>query len=457
MNGMILESVRKYSNIIALTTNSKTNVPSFLLAKLLLIAGLVVLLVVEGFFGYRLRELSARQEIIKADHAEVNYISLGLLSVEQWQDEVAGIVHRQVKQLKLTSKQKRQLQTEVEQVLYALINKAEALVEKKPQSLVGKIRKLAVKTFVNTDKIKAQVPSVARSIIAKVDNPQQKNQLSDLAMNKFTELKKSESVDSTLRVNHALFDRMYKKYQVTNSETLNTKLDILLETIRVEMYQYCFGMLACILIVLALWWLLRKRVELHATLFILSLLFAFILLAVGLSASMIEVDCRIKSLDFILLGEHVIFKDQVLFYESKSILGVVKVLVEQPAVDSIAVGVLILCFSILFPVMKLSSTGIHLLSKRKIAENPIIKYFAFQSGKWSMADVIVIAILMTYIGLNGLLDSQLAALNIRSQELTIIATNNTALQPGYIIFISFVLYGLTLSTILKYITPHDAH
>jgi hypothetical protein len=216
-------------------------------------------------------------------------------------------------------------------------------------------------------------------------------------------------------------------------------------------------MLGCIIIVLGLWWILRKRTELHGTLFILSLLFAFILLAVGLSASMIEVDCRIKALDFVLLSEHVSFKDQVLFYESKSILGVVEVLVKQPAVDSIAVGILILCFSILFPVMKLSSTGIHLLSKKKLAENRVIKYFAFQSGKWSMADVIVIAILMTYIGLNGLLDKQLAMLNIRAQDLTLITTNNTALQPGYIIFISFVLYGLILSTILKHITPHDAH
>ncbi len=73
-----------------------------------------------------------------------------------------------------------------------------------------------------------------------------------------------------------------------------------------------------------------------------------------------------------------------------------------------------------------------------------------------MADVIVIAILMSYIGLNGLLESQLANLNVRSNFLTI-TTNNTALQPGYIIFISFVLYGLVLSTILKFITPHDSH
>jgi len=429
---------------------------SLTVARLLLILGLGVLLCAEGFLGYRLRELSAQQEEIKADNANVNNISLGLLSVENWRNQVSGIINQQVKHFKLTAKQKQQLQTEVEQVLYALIDKAEAMVNQKPQSLGGKIRKLAVKTFVKTDNIRAQVPTFARSIIAKADNPDQKAKLSDLAMRKFNDLQHKGSMDSTLNANHALFDQMYRKYQVNSTEQLNGKLDKLLANIRVEMYRYCFEMLGCILVVLGLWWLLRKRVELHGTLFILSLLFAFILLAVGLSASMIEVDCRIKTLDFVLLGQHVVFKDQVLFYESKSILGVVRVLLKQPAVDSIAVGLLILCFSILFPVMKLSSTGIHLLSKRKIAENKIIKYFAFQSGKWSMADVTVIAILMTYIGLNGLLDSQLAMLHIRSQDLTLITTNNTALQPGYIIFISFVLYGLILSTILKYITPYDA-
>ncbi|MDN3548713.1 paraquat-inducible protein A [Mucilaginibacter aquaedulcis] len=427
------------------------------LPKLILILGLSVLLGLEGFFSFRLHELSAQQETIKLDHSTINSISYGLLSVDQWRDEVAGIVNRQVKHFKLTPKQKQELQKEVESVLYALISKAEAMVEKKPQSLAGKIRKLAVKTFVKTDKIKAQVPDFARTIIAKADNPNQKNKLSNMAMGKFTQLQRRDSIDSTLRANRALFNGMYHKYQVQSKEQLNAKLDRLLQDIRVEMYRYCFLMLGCIIIVLGLWWILRKRTELHGTLFILSLLFAFILLAVGLSASMIEVDCRIKALDFVLLSEHVSFKDQVLFYESKSILGVVEVLVKQPAVDSIAVGILILCFSILFPVMKLSSTGIHLLSKKKLAENRVIKYFAFQSGKWSMADVIVIAILMTYIGLNGLLDKQLAMLNIRAQDLTLITTNNTALQPGYIIFISFVLYGLILSTILKHITPHDAH
>ncbi|MFD0748509.1 paraquat-inducible protein A [Mucilaginibacter calamicampi] len=438
-----------------MTTKSKTGF--FSVDKLILIFGLMLLLGAEGYFGYRLRALSAQQETIKADYSEVNSINYGLLSLDQWRDDVARIVNKQLRNLKFDKKQKKLMQTEVEEVLYALIAKAERMVEQKPTSLIGKIRKLVVKTFVKTDKVRAQVPQLARKIIAKADNPNQKAKLSEMAMGGFAEVLKGDTIDSALRARDVLFHGMYKKYNVNSTPTLNAKLDSQLKNIHTDMYRYCFGMLGCIIIVLCCWWFFRSRTDLHGALFILSLLFAFILLGVGLSASMIEVDCRIKTFDFVLLGEQVEFKDQVLFYESKSILGVVKVLIEQPAVDAIAVGILILCFSILFPVLKLSSTGIHLLSRRSIAENRIVKYFAFQSGKWSMADVIVIAVLMTYIGLNGLLESQLAFLNVKSQDLTIITTNNTALQPGYIIFISFVLYGLILSTILKYITPNDAN
>jgi hypothetical protein len=440
-----------------LTGKKQTSaVNRFSAAKLLLIFGIGILLCGEGYFGYRLHTLSDQQEQLKTDYSNINNITFGLFSVEQWRDKVADIVNHQVKHFTLSPKQKQELQTEVEQIVLALINKAEAMVNKPQKSLGGKIRKLAVKTFVNTDKIKAQVPAFAKSIIAKIDNPTTKTKLSTLALGKFKQAQKTGYLDSTITANDSVTQKMYAKYKVNSADEFDNKLTSMLANIRTVTYDYSFAMLGCIIAVLMLWWIFRKRVELHGTLFIMSLLFAFILLAVGLTASMIEVDARIKSLDFVLLGEHVIFKNQVLFFQSKSILDVVEVLVKQPQVDSILVGVLILVFSIIFPITKLSCTGIHLLSKRKIAESKFVKYFAFQSGKWSMADVIVIGILMAYIGLNGLLESQLAALNISSSNLTIITTNNTALQPGYIIFISFVLYGLVLSTILKFITPYES-
>jgi len=49
---------------------------------------------------------------------------------------------------------------------------------------------------------------------------------------------------------------------------------------------------------------------------------------------------------------------------------------------------------------------------------------------------------MTYIGLNGILESQLPNLNIHNSFLTTITENNNSLQAGYYVFVAFVLYSL---------------
>ena len=130
----------------------------------------------------------------------------------------------------------------------------------------------------------------------------------------------------------------------------------------------------------------------------------------------------------------------------KIIVDVVHLLIQTGKVDSMIVGVLILVFSILFPVTKLLSTGIYMLDKRKWAKNEIlIHYFAVESGKWSMADVLVIAILMTFIGFNGIVNNTLSDLNMNNGTITSITTNNTSILHPAILFLSgFLLYGFTL-------------
>lgn len=442
-----------------MATSTSTNPRGkFSLAKILLILVLLAVLIAQAYSGYQLHHLSQKQQVLKKDYAEMNNINLGLFSISQWQDKIQTIIVRQTRNLQLTKAQKKALQKEIEGVIIALIDKAENLVTKpKKKSLRGKIVKFAVKNFIDVDTLKKKVPGIAHTIISKIDNPKAKRQLSAMALEKLDELDEVESIDSTLTVNAKKVQQTYQQYGVANSIAFNQKIKSELKSINRATYNYCAAMLMGIVLFLVAWGIFRKQKGLYATLFILSLVMAFILLAVGLTAAMIEVDARIGAIDFTLLGQDITFRDQVLFFQSKSILDVVTILISGSAVDSILVGILILIFSILFPVMKLSSTGIHLLGRKKLAENKFIKYFAFQSGKWSMADVIVIAILMAYIGLNGLLEAQLARLNIPVQSLTIISTHNTALQPGYLIFIAFVLFGLILSTILKSISPHHGH
>ena len=60
---------------------------------------------------------------------------------------------------------------------------------------------------------------------------------------------------------------------------------------------------------------------------------------------------------------------------------------------------------------------------------------------------------MTYIGLNGILQSQLSNLNISTGLLTSTTSNATSLQPGYFIFLGYVVFAAILSYVLKRITP----
>jgi len=117
--------------------------------------------------------------------------------------------------------------------------------------------------------------------------------------------------------------------------------------------------------------------------------------------------------------------------------------------------VLILTFSVFFPLGKLISSGLYLL-RESSRKNKFVHFFAFKSGKWSMADVMVVAIMLTYIGMNSMLTSQLAVLNIKEDNITSIATNNTSLQPGYMVFVLFVVFALILSEILHRITKKIA-
>jgi hypothetical protein len=168
---------------------------------------------------------------------------------------------------------------------------------------------------------------------------------------------------------------------------------------------------------------------------------------------MIDIDARIKNIDFLLLGEKLQFTNQLLFYRSKSIMQMVNILIVAGKPDTMVVGFLILLFSIIFPVTKLCSTLVCLYGTEKWRTHKLIHFFAYESGKWSMADVMVVAIFMAYIGFNSVLNGQLKNLNFRSQAIGVIATNQTALQAGFTLFLTFVLFGLALSAILKKIVP----
>ena len=417
----------------------------------LLIAGVSLLVVAVAWCGYRAHRLSLEQKAIKQDYSYVNNVSFGVLSVDKWRDLIVDAVRQRIEDFQLTRPERDSLHKEIEHILNGLIDKADSMMNAPQNSLKGKLRNLAYKTFVSTKGLHDQVPAFATRIMDQALRPASKKRLAYVAKSKLEQMGE-DTYDSSREVEAARLDSIYQKYGVPDLETFNKKAQKVVQTLQPRTYLYAFGMIAGVLVLLGIWYFLRKSRQLHVSLYILSIGMALVLLLVGLTTTMIEIDLRMKSLNFQLLGETISFQNQVLYFQSKSIADVVVLLIQNGKYDSILVGVLILCFSIFFPVTKLVSTGIYLLGKRKWSKNKFIHFFAFKSGKWSMADVMVVAILMAYIGFNGIIEDSLSSLNYRSNSFTSITSSDTSLQPGYIIFVAFVLYGLVLSQILKWIT-----
>ena len=436
-----------------ITEQKSAPAKKFGLANILLILGLSVLLFGEVYFGYQVHTLSAKQESIKEDYSLSNNITFGIFSVDQWRDKIAAVANGKVTDYKITSAQKKSLKTQVETALHGLITKTVNEINKPQKSLGGKLKKFAFKKFVEPKQLHALVPGFAKTIIDKLSSPASVKRLKNIATSKIEHLE-SETYDSTGVAAETVTIALYRKYKVNNAAAYDKVIRSQLSEIKDVIYNYTYGMLGCVLLAFALWFFMRKQVHLQTILFVMSLLFAVVLLIVGLTASIIQVEARLASLSFAIMGQKIEFVNQVLFFQSKSLWSIITELIKQSKPDAIVVGVLLFLFVVIFPLLRMIARGIHLVGSKKIAESKIIRYLAFQSGHWDMSDVMVVGIIMTYIGLNGILKSQLTGLNFDNEYLVTHTVNETSLQPGYFIFVGYVVVAYTLSYILKRISPH---
>jgi hypothetical protein len=167
-------------------------------------------------------------------------------------------------------------------------------------------------------------------------------------------------------------------------------------------------------------------------------------LCTGLLLPMIEIDARISSMSFSLLGEQIFFRDQVLYYKSKSILEVVWLMFQQSRIDVLMVGILVFVFSVMFPVLK-QLASITFVYAERLRISKAIRFMVFKTGKWSMADVMVIAIFMSYIGFSGIITEQLKQIEALTSSVEILTTNRSNLLTGFFYFTAFAIFSLSIS------------
>lgn len=403
----------------------------------------IVLAAVITFLAVRVHRLENEQRLLKEDLIELSNIKYGLFSIDEWKQILARVITKKINELDLKGENKQKMRAEISRFLYKAISEFEDRYhEERSQEVFGFIKGSAVRFFGIFDKFKRDIPTFTESILDFLSDPQNRKAVRGYILKKL-----DEYTDKTFgKIDYTTHNEIIARHDFQDREQALTKLAARIDSIDKQNQPYKVGLLIVALIA-GLYLIFNKRFSKSE--YAIFTTICMILLLSGLLLPMIEIDARIATMNFTLLGETVAFNDQVLYYKSKSILEVVQLMITQSQVDLLLVGLLVFVFSVLFPFAKLASSIVYIYSRRS-RSNKIIRFMIFKTGKWSMADVMVIAIFMSYIGFSGIITEQLKQIEKITPTLDLLTTNNSNLRTGFFLFTSFAILSLLISHKLQY-------
>jgi len=404
---------------------------------------LIIILFAISILAFKSYKLEAKKRILKSNLIELSDIKYGMFNVDKWKENISVIVGKKIKELKLEGENRTNARKKIITFLYTVINEYEKnyKTENKRKSFFGLSFKNSVADFLSVfDKFRNNIPNIADQILNFLDKKENKDRIKDYIL-----LQLDNYTDNTFqKIDYSTYNNILNKYYSDTENQCKLTIQNKINTIEQKIKKTNYFFIALFLLLLMI--IIYNKSNSKLTI-ILYVLIAFHFLILGLLLPMIDIDARIGSMEFKLLNETISFKDQVLYFKSKSILEMAKIMLINKQLKIILVGVLVLVFSLLFPFAKLIST-ILVLFKENMIKNKVINFIVFKSGKWSMADVMVVAIFMSYIGFSGIISNQLSQLEKITDKLNIITTNNSELQSGFFFFAGFVIISISVSQII---------
>ncbi len=375
---------------------------------------------------------------MKEDLVELSKIKYGLFNVDEWKGLLSNIITKKIEEFDVGEANKEVLRKKITDFLNVVLADFEdRYYEENSSSLSGLFKSAVAKVTSTFDHMKKDIPKFADQIVNFLDEEKNREALRGYILDRI-----DDYADRTFaETDYTSYNEILSKYGFSERSEVRQALMKDIESINKQVRPWKIGLLviAFIIGILLIYSSGLTKIDL-----LIASVISFVFLIIGLYLPMIEIDARISNMKLQLLGESVSFYDQVLFYKSKSILEVVALMMTKARLDLIFVGLLVLCFSVLFPISKLISSVIYIFNE-PTRKRPFIQFMVFKTGKWSMADVLVIAIFMAYIGFDGIITEQMNQVESMMKNLDILTTNNSALLFGFFAFTAFVILSLLIS------------
>ncbi len=410
------------------TTRNKLQWLLWPLALLALVLSLVVTV-----------EMKAQQRL-EVDLAELNHARYGLLNPSDWSTQIGDLVERRLSGKSWSATDIAEAREAVGGLLYQVINEARKTVEAEMPandqgglfgSLGGGFQRMGVEFCLG--QFEQQVPLLAHRLSRQLADPNGQSHLAEFIQQQISGV----IATSFAPINRAAIVAIEQRNQCLGDSCqseLRAAIAAAEKSVRPKAIALLMLSIAAVL--------LSLFTALHRWQIVPPIIACVALLIGGVAAPMLSIEAQISQLNVALLGDSLSFSNQILFYQNKSIADVAVLLLQSDEFQLALVAVLVVMFSVIFPLIKLIASAWLAFGKPM---NRVSEFFALKSSKWSLADVFVVALFMTFLGFSGVIDRQLLPLAQDNAALQVLTTNGSELQWGFSLFFAFCLLSFALS------------
>jgi hypothetical protein len=413
----------------------------------------LLLLAPAAFFTWRTVDGLAARRQLRMELAEITHVRYGALNADRWVEQIVPILNSKIDAIDLTAEGGTSLRPTVEKALYRLLDQVRDQMAPKPApkpppaapgtpppspaaGFAAQANAMIANMMIAN--LRPRVPQFAGVVLTELGSKENKQAVRDYLAGVLKEGAKSTfsavdmTVYSAILKQHGCADAAACRLEIGNRiREADDRIAI--------WYLTALGAAALAFVLLLAWNPVLRWFHV-----LVLLLFSIALLAGGVLSPMIEVEAKISRLTLSFFGQPIAFSEQVFYFQSKSVLEVFRTLITIGQPEMWIVGVLVLMFSVVFPTLKILTLAFCLKRPDWLQKYRIVRFFALESSKWSMADVMALAIFMSYVAFNGVITNAMSSLQSPGAQL-VIPTDSSKILPGFYLFIGFVLGSLFLS------------
>ena len=414
--------------------------------KYLLPALFLVLIAVAINYGWEIYKISKDKTQLNVEYAEVNRINYGLFNIQLWKKKAFDLFRDKAEDFTISPDVYVDVEDQLTIYLGGVYDEyigsgklfnemiADAEANGTINTFFANMIKDNIGEQIDKMNLKARLPSIAQNLSEELkrNEPKLKQYIAQGLESILFEGESAIYQDpraSFFRRNGVSNAEEYNESTLKEIERLDAELN------RLVKMEYIL-LLSGVVILLAL-----VKVLGFVTVTSLVTLISIVFLLLGVTLPMIDIDARLNAFTMAILDSEIAFDEQFLYYQSKSILDVTETLIKGRGIDLKIVGILILMFSIVVPFIKLVLSTLFMYTDR-ISNSKLARTIIFYLGKWSMADVFVVAMFMAYIGFYGIITSQLDEISRNQDGYAVETLNYSSLSPGALFFTTYCVLSI---------------